>query len=348
MDNIPTPEEQKVIDDLLGSLQEGMFDTLLTKAKAYAKKGLLTATVLAALMASPSLSSAQKAQIKDVAEDTTTAVAGKRVGSAVDGKIGEYTSKYKFPLDASDTIKLIKQVNGKEVTLDTKVVTRVHDVMINAATQAGVSMEQMKEWNKFVDWMRAEGYAGDSSMNHTKHSKEVFTAYKKINPNFWIQWGSKDQKSADVEKVQTALQNVRDVMIQQFMDGKMGITLSGRKMDRNNPSDVALVNSNYMPVVKHVSVQEDTLKLKSSNHYPSDADWYIGFTPDQETANESEYDPKTGKVVRDTSVGTRATFLQQWDTSSGGFLEGDDVKRDSGTYSFNLNNIFRAYAKKTD
>jgi hypothetical protein len=96
-------------------------------------------------------------------------------------------------------------------------------------------------------------------------------------------------------------------------------------------------------------VEKIALELKSSNHYPSDADWYIGFEPDQETANESEYDPKTGKVVHDTSVGTHTTFLQQWDTSSGGFLEEeDDVKRDSGTYSFNLNNIFRAYAKKTD
>ena len=39
--------------------------------KEYAKKGLLTAGVLAALMASPQLSSAQKAQVKDIAKKTT-------------------------------------------------------------------------------------------------------------------------------------------------------------------------------------------------------------------------------------------------------------------------------------
>ena len=70
----PTPEEQKVIDDLLGSLDEGAFDTLLAKAKKYAKKGLMTATVLAALMATPTLTDAQKTQVKDVAKDTSTLV----------------------------------------------------------------------------------------------------------------------------------------------------------------------------------------------------------------------------------------------------------------------------------
>lgn len=91
-------------------------------------------------------------------------------------------------------------------------------------------------------------------------------------------------------------------------------------------------------------VEKLAAELKSSNHYPSDADWYIGFGPDQNTANESEYDPKTGKVVHNTSVGDHATFLQQWDDSAGGYLE----NRDSGTYSFKLNNLFRNYAKKTD
>ena len=86
-------------------------------------------------------------------------------------------------------------------------------------------------------------------------------------------------------------------------------------------------------------------ELKSSNHYPSDADWHTGFNSDT-PVEESEIDPKTGKIVHNTSVGDHATFLQQWDTSSGGFLEGEE--RDSGTYSFKLNNLFRAYAKKTD
>ena len=65
-------QEQEIIDDLLGTLNEGAFDDLLTKAKDYAKKGLLTAGVLAALLASPKLSQAQKAQVKDIAKTTQT------------------------------------------------------------------------------------------------------------------------------------------------------------------------------------------------------------------------------------------------------------------------------------
>ena len=91
-------------------------------------------------------------------------------------------------------------------------------------------------------------------------------------------------------------------------------------------------------------VEELARELKSSNHYPSDADWYIGFPIDQNTANESEYDPKTGKVIHDTSVSDRTTYLQQWDTEPEGYVE----ERDSGTYSYKLNNLFRAYARKAD
>ncbi len=95
-------------------------------------------------------------------------------------------------------------------------------------------------------------------------------------------------------------------------------------------------------------IEDIAAELKSSNHYPSDADWYIGFGADQNIANESEYDPKTGEVVNNTTVGDHSTFLQQWDSSAGGYLQDEDVQRDSGTYSFKLNNLFRAYADKRD
>ena len=81
-------------------------------------------------------------------------------------------------------------------------------------------------------------------------------------------------------------------------------------------------------------------ELRSSSVRGSDADWYIGFTPSQETpVEESEYDPRTGKIVHNTEVGTRATFLQQWDATSKGYVEEDDVQRDSGTYSYRLQQI---------
>jgi len=89
-------------------------------------------------------------------------------------------------------------------------------------------------------------------------------------------------------------------------------------------------------------VRELAEELKTSSFRGSDADWYIGFNPNDELANESEYDPKTGKIINNTEIGDHATYLQQWDasTSGGGFLEEDDIEdRDSGTYSFRLQNI---------
>ena len=95
-------------------------------------------------------------------------------------------------------------------------------------------------------------------------------------------------------------------------------------------------------------LEKEIEKLKSSNHYPSDADWHIGFTPDQDTTNESEYDPRTGKVIHNTAVGDQATHLQQWDPEPEGYIEEEEETRDSGTYSYKLNNLFRAYGSKSD
>lgn len=74
------------------------------------------------------------------------------------------------------------------------------------------------------------------------------------------------------------------------------------------------------------------MKLKSSNHYPSDADLYVGFKfgDDQQTANENEYDQKTGKILHNTDVATASSYLQQWDADNVGYVEEDDVQRDSG------------------
>lgn len=59
-------QEQKIVDDILNSLNEG-FEDVLNKVKDYTKKNLLTTGVLTALMFSPQLSPAQKAQIKQTA-----------------------------------------------------------------------------------------------------------------------------------------------------------------------------------------------------------------------------------------------------------------------------------------
>jgi hypothetical protein len=79
-------------------------------------------------------------------------------------------------------------------------------------------------------------------------------------------------------------------------------------------------------------VEKLAKELKSSNMHSSDADWYIGFGDDVNTANEAavEKDPKTGKVVKNNMVGNYTTYLQQWDSDNVGYVEEEDIKRDSG------------------
>lgn len=94
------------------------------------------------------------------------------------------------------------------------------------------------------------------------------------------------------------------------------------------------------PLVRKKLIEDLVKEIGASSYRRGDADWYIGFKPSAETpVEESEYDPKTGKIVNNTKIGDRATFLQQWDADGSFFLEDDIPDRDSGTYSYKLQNI---------
>jgi hypothetical protein len=60
-------EEQEIFDDIVNTLNEGMFNDVIEKIKSYAKKGLITAAIIASLLASPTFTQAQKNQISDFA-----------------------------------------------------------------------------------------------------------------------------------------------------------------------------------------------------------------------------------------------------------------------------------------
>jgi len=80
-------------------------------------------------------------------------------------------------------------------------------------------------------------------------------------------------------------------------------------------------------IVEDLAKEVRDWSIKSSNIRPSDADGWIGFRSD---LPENEYDPKTGKLVKNDEIGDHTTYLQQWDADNVGYLEGEDVKRDSG------------------
>jgi hypothetical protein len=238
----PTPEEQKVIDDLLGSLQEGAFDSLLAKAKSYAKKGLLTATVIAALVASPELSSAQKSQVQKLPNATaqTTqpgsdaridAILGTRdmnpkneadikrvdssfmkwaLGTTDDGILGQYTSQFKFPGSYKWT----------DPTTDTLV---LHDTRSNAQLSKIGNLEQgkMEQWNAFAEWMKhtdinGKKISGNPALDvDSDLGQQVIDAYKqtKQGKNFWV------SGEEDIKVVQRFIRAYRDFTIKDWKAG---------------------------------------------------------------------------------------------------------------------------------
>jgi hypothetical protein len=84
------PEEQKIFNDIISPLNEGTFDSILEKTKFYVKKGLMTAAILAALMALPNLSQTQKQDIRQIADiemsisTTKNAIKIEDMGGALD------------------------------------------------------------------------------------------------------------------------------------------------------------------------------------------------------------------------------------------------------------------------
>ena len=64
--NQPSPEEQAIIDDIL-SLDEAVdFSNVMNKVKSYAKKGAISAVILASLLGNSAFGQEQKDKIKDI------------------------------------------------------------------------------------------------------------------------------------------------------------------------------------------------------------------------------------------------------------------------------------------
>lgn len=239
--NTPTPEEQRVIDDLLGSLQEGALDDILVKVKRYAKKGLLTTTVLMALAASPEFVSAQtdagsKAKANAILGtrnmDPSNPADVKRVdtgymkwtlGTSDDGVLGQYTSQFMMPgtwaWKGDDA--LAKQGTGTNKKL---------------LQLSQLKVEQMEAWNKFVEWMKKTTIIiptkEDLKLNRKPTPKpisghpgldldpeigqEVIDYYRSLpgNGDFWVKgW-------KEVKQVQQTAMIYRDLTVADWKAGK--------------------------------------------------------------------------------------------------------------------------------
>lgn len=241
-----SPEEQEQYKQALALLQD---ETLDEGIKDSLKKLGLSAAVIAALLASPQLTQAQKSPLGDLATQTTMTTTPKRIGTSVDGIVGEYTSRYIFPLKASDTLTSITKINGEVVAVSKTGGKKEHGMTISTASEHGISVPQMKQWNDFVGWMKSKGYAGDKKMNNIDYSWNIVDEYASSHPDFWV------KDSNDVKAVQAALQDERTKIIEQWKVGGKGapeLSIKGTMMDRNNPEDVKRVEAEFMPIVRPV------------------------------------------------------------------------------------------------
>ena len=120
-----TPKEDEIVADLLGEgdiLTEGAFETIKNKFGSLLKKGTMTLGILAAVMATPKISSAQKAELKKDVTNSTWFLdktvdnehhggVDRETGAPLDvekwiNNLGQDSTVYKFaPSSFSDTWK---------------------------------------------------------------------------------------------------------------------------------------------------------------------------------------------------------------------------------------------------
>lgn len=247
-------QEQEIIDDILGTLNEGAFDDLLDKVKEYAKKGLLTASILTALISSPQLSSAQKSQLKDIVKTSETdSSTTSRDTTAIDGKIGNITSKFIFP---KSTISQYNYLNGQLTSFQQKAYEAGYGPIMSRNFQFLLNPSQMNEWNDFIEWMKSTDISkiipnssgvisGNSALNFKRNDISILEYYRKnIKPDFFIKGDD------DVKKVQETLKAYRAYKVGAWLAGKETFQKGNKLYNPSNEEDRKEIDKIYMPWAK--------------------------------------------------------------------------------------------------
>jgi len=215
-----SPEEQKIASTLspedrdeyvqaLRALRNDNTEPLEEGIKDKIKKMGLSAAVVAALLSTPSIVSAQKTDQKST--QSTTQTVTPRIGTRVDSIMGSWTSRFQFP---------------REVLRDTTAGT-VKDLGVegNKALQklkSNLPADKMIAWNNFQSWMVKNGYAGDEKMDKGDFGLSVLNKYRKENPSFWM------KGPEDIAKVQACLKDYRAYAIAMWKIDKANIEIKDK------------------------------------------------------------------------------------------------------------------------
>ena len=195
---------------------------------------------LGAAMTAASIFGGANAQSKIPTDKPSVTVSSTRTGTQVDGINGSFTSQFRFPK------AFLKDLNtGKIQNLGFE-----GNEALSKINASGITITQMEEWNKFVEWMKSKGLSGSKQMDHILFSEDALKQYKTENPTFWI------KDSNDIKKVQGCIKAYRVYTIGIWKLGvdnaikkgyqPVAIEFGSKEMDHNNPEDVKRVDSNYM------------------------------------------------------------------------------------------------------
>jgi hypothetical protein len=198
---------------------------------------------LGAMMAASTLGAAKSQPIlKQPTTITQTVKDSIRTTTPVDGIIGSITSQFKFLSPEREETKVSSPTKGTPSVITKTKVPQTLD-QIKQFIKTDLTIEQMKQWNDFVDWMKSKGISGDIKMDKEGVDKKVLEFYKdKVNPEFWI------NNEDDIKEIQKAHKDYRETTIKLWKAGKWVIVIDGKNMVPGIDDDK--VDKNYLALAK--------------------------------------------------------------------------------------------------
>jgi hypothetical protein len=183
-----------------------------------------------------------------------------RVGTDVDGIVGEFTSRFIFPGGFIEYYSYTL-VNGIKTDEKTRIEGSVNPSsnagLVEKIKQFDLTIQNLTDWNTYQKWLKDNNYAGIKDMNKIPYQYEVYQKYKKVNPNFWVKYiessGQHDDKTSnDVRKLQRLMKVYRMWVINRWKSNKhlleIHLSVNGveTNMDPTKPEDIARVEIEFM------------------------------------------------------------------------------------------------------
>lgn len=148
------PEEKEIYNDIineLSTLNEGDFSSVLNKVKGYVSRGMLTAGILAALLATPGVTNAQSKAINKAANVEQVDSVGISVEIQIIGKSSDRNISIKKAKNNAD--KLVSMLNGNTdyEVIDSEVVVLDGDTITKLNIKVSLTNNEIKTLENVIN-----------------------------------------------------------------------------------------------------------------------------------------------------------------------------------------------------